>query len=235
MNYSLSNRGELMRIVLRLGGSVVASPVNTDLISRYVEVVQTLSKQKHELAVVVGGGTLAREFIAIAKKLSLGEKDQDEVAISISRIFAQLFLKKMSRSKENKIAITLEEVSNFLRKNQVVVMGGLKPGITTDTVAALVAQRINAQLIVKATNQDGIYNKDPKKHVDAFKIDNLSFDDLSKILEETKHKAGIHQIVDPEAIKILKKGNIPLIVVNGFNSNNILDAVIGKRIGTFIN
>lgn len=224
-----------MRIVLRLGGSVVASPVNTDLISRYVEVVQTLSKQKHELAVVVGGGALAREFIVIAKKLSLGEKDQDEVAISISRIFAQLFLKKMSQSKENKIAITLEEVSNFLRKNKVVVMGGLKPGITTDTVAALVAQRINAQLIVKATNQDGIYNKDPKKYVDAFKIDNLSFDDLSKILEETKHKAGIHQIVDPEAIKILKKGNIPLIVVNGFNPNNILDAVIGKRIGTFIN
>ncbi|KON33803.1 MAG: hypothetical protein AC479_03205 [miscellaneous Crenarchaeota group-6 archaeon AD8-1] len=224
-----------MRIVLRLGGSVVASPVNTDLISRYVEVVQTLSKQKHELAVVVGGGTLAREFIAIAKKLSLGEKDQDEVAISISRTFAQLFLKKMSRSKENKIAITLEEVSNFLRKNKVVVMGGLKPGITTDTVAALVAQRINAQLIVKATNQDGIYNKDPKKYVDALKIDNLSFDDLSKIFEETKHKAGIHQIVDPEAIKILKKGNIPLIVVNGFNPNNILDAVIGKRIGTFIN
>jgi len=224
-----------MRIVLRLGGSVVASPVNTDLISRYVEVVQTLSKQKHELAVVVGGGTLAREFIAIAKKLSLGEKDQDEVAISISRTFAQLFLKKMSRSKENKIAITLEEVSNFLRKNKVVVMGGLKPGITTDTVAALVAQRINAQLIVKATNQDGIYNKDPKKYVDALKIDNLSFDDLSKIFEETKHKAGIHQIVDPEAIKILKKGNIPLIVVNGFNPNNILDAVIGKKIGTFIN
>ena len=224
-----------MRIVLRLAGSVLASPVNTDLIRRYVEVVQTLSKQKHELAVVVGGGALAREFIDIAKKLSLGEKDQDEVAISISRIFAQLFLKKMSQSKENKIAITLEEVSNFLRKNKVVVMGGLKPGITTDTVAALVAQRINAQLIVKATNQDGIYNKDPKKYVNAFKIDNLSFDDLSKTLEETKHKAGIHQIVDPEAIKILKKGNIPLIVVNGFNPNNILDAVIGKRIGTFIN
>lgn len=223
-----------MRIVMRLGGSVIASPVNVDLISGYAEVVQTLRKQNHELVVIVGGGNLAREFIVIAKKLNLGEKDQDEVAISISRVFAQLFLKKVTKSKGNKIAITLKDVTKFLSEKKIIVMGGLKPGITTDTVAALVAQKINAQLIVKGTNQDGIYNKDPNKHHNAFKIDTLSFDELSEILQETKHKAGIHQIVDPEAVKILKNKNIPLIIVNGFNPMNILDAIQGKKIGTHI-
>lgn len=223
-----------MRIVLRLGGSVLASPVNTDLISRYAEVVQTLRKQNHEIVVIVGGGNLAREFINIAKKLNLREKDQDEIAISISRVFAQLFLKKVIQSKENKIALALEEVDSSLNNEKIIVMGGLRPGITTDTVAALVAQKINAKLIVKGTNQDGIYNKDPKKHNDAFKIDSLTFNELSEILQETKHRAGIHQIVDPEAVKILKNEKIPLIIVNGFNPRNILDAVIGKKIGTYI-
>ena len=64
-----------MRIVLRLGGSVIASPVNIDLMNRYAEVVLSLINQNHELVVIVGGGTLAREFIGIAKKLKLEEKD----------------------------------------------------------------------------------------------------------------------------------------------------------------
>jgi len=223
-----------MRIVLRLGGSVIASPVNIDLMNRYAEVVLSLINQNHELVVIVGGGTLAREFIGIAKKLKLEEKDQDEVAISISRVFAHLFLKMVTKTKENKIALTLEDVITSMNKRKIVVMGGLRPGITTDTVAALVAKKIQANLIVKGTNQDGVYSKDPKNHSDAVKIDELSFEDLSVILQETKHKAGIHQIVDSEAVKILKNENITLIIVNGFNPNNILVAVQGKKIGTHI-
>ena len=84
-----------MRVVLRIGGSVVASPVNADLISKYADILVALKRQGHEVAAVVGGGTLAREFIAIAKNLGLEEKAQDEIAISISRIFAQLLLKKL--------------------------------------------------------------------------------------------------------------------------------------------
>jgi uridylate kinase len=98
----------------------------------------------------------------------------------------------------------------------------------------LVAKKIQAKLIVKGTNQDGVYNKDPKKYCDAIKIDELSFEDLSEILQENKHKAGIHQIVDPEAVKLLKNENITLLIVNGFDPNNILLAVQGKKIGTKI-
>jgi uridylate kinase len=223
-----------MRIVLRIGGSVVASPVNTDLMSEYAEIVQAIKEQGHEVAVVVGGGALAREFITIAKKLGLEEHAQDEIAISVSRLFAQLFLKKLGGMGCEKVALTLDDAVNCLSTGKVIVMGGLKPGITTDAVAALVAERIKADLLVKGTDQDGVYNKDPRKHMDAVKLDHLSFNDLSKVFSESKHKAGIHQIVDPEAVKIMKRGRLKLIVVNGFKPVNMLTAVNGESVGTVV-
>ena len=224
-----------MRIVLRIGGSVVASPVNTDLLNKYGEMVQTLKGQGHEVAVVVGGGALAREFIGIAKKLGLEEQVQDEVAISVSRLFAQLFLKTLGGMGCGKVALTLDEAAECLSTGKIMVMGGLKPGITTDAVAALVAERGKADLLVKGTDQDGVYNKDPRKHSDAVKLDRLSFDELGEVFSESKHKAGIHQIIDPEAVKIMKRGRMKLIVVNGFKPENILAAVNSESVGTVIN
>ena len=60
-----------MRIVVRIGGSVVASPINTELMSKYAEIIKAIKQQGHEVAVVLGGGALAREFIGIAKNLGL--------------------------------------------------------------------------------------------------------------------------------------------------------------------
>ena len=93
--------------------------------------------------------------------------------------------------------------------------------MTTDSVAALLAERVNADLLVKGTDQDGVYNKDPRKHSDAVKLDRLSFDELASVFSESKHKAGIHQIIDPEAVKILKRQRVRLVVVNGFSPENI--------------
>jgi uridylate kinase len=224
----------MMRVVVRIGGSVVASPVNTELMSKYADLLKTLKKQGHEVAVVVGGGSLAREFIAIAKKLRLDEKAQDEIAISVSRLFAQLFLEKLGDMSGRKVALTLDDAAEFLSEGKIVLMGGLKPGITTDAVAALVAERVKADLLVKGTDQDGVYNKDPRKHADAVKLDRLSFDDLSNVFSEDKHKAGMHQVVDPEAVKVLKRKRIKLVVVNGFKPENILAAVKGESVGTVI-
>lgn len=223
-----------MRLVVRIGGSVVASPVNTELMSKYADLVKTVKTQGHEIAVVLGGGALAREFIKIAKDLGLEMQAQDEIAISCSRLFAQLFLKKLGSAGCNKVAITLDDVQTCLADSKIVVMGGLKPGITTDAVAALVAERINADLLVKGTDQEGVYDKDPRKHADAVKLDRLNFDDLSKVFEGSVHKAGIHQIIDPEAIKVLKRHRVKLIVVNGFRPENILAAVNGEKVGTVI-
>jgi len=224
-----------MRVVLRIGGSVVASPVNTELMSKYADLLRTLKEQSHEVAVVVGGGSLAREFIAIAKNLRLDEQAQDEIAISVSRLFAQLFLKKLGEMGCRKVALALDDAAECLSEGKIMVMGGLRPGITTDAVAALVAERIKADLLVKGTDQDGVYNKDPRKHANAVKLDYLSFDDLPNVFSESKHKAGMHQIIDPEAVKILKRERMKLVVVNGFKPENILAAVKGEKVGTVIN
>ncbi len=224
----------LMRLVVRIGGSVVASPVNTELMSKYVDLIKTVRAQGHEVAVVIGGGALAREFIGIAKDLGLDMQAQDEVAISVSRLYAQLFLKKLGDMGCSKVAITLDDAAQCLSEGKIVVMGGLKPGITTDAVAALVAERLNADLLVKGTDQDGVYNKDPRKHSDAVKLDHLGFDDLPRVFEHSEHKAGIHQIIDPEAVKALKRRRLKLIVVNGFKPENILAAVNGENVGTVI-
>ncbi len=223
-----------MRLVVRLGGSVVASPVNTELMGKYADLIKKVKAQGHEVAVVVGGGALAREFIGIAKELGLDMPGQDELAISVSRLYAQLFLKRIGEAGCSKVAVTLDDAAQCLGEDKIIVMGGLKPGITTDAVAALVAERLNADLLVKGTDQEGVYNKDPRKHPDAVKLDSLTFEDLSKIFEENTHKAGIHQIIDPEAIKVLKRHRVKLIVVNGFKPENILAAVNGEKVGTVI-
>jgi len=223
-----------MRIVVRIGGSVVANPINTELIAKYGDMIVLLKEQDHEIVVVVGGGALARQFIGFAKSLELDMIAQDEVAISCSRLFAQLFLKKLGGYGDSRVSTTLEEVVECLNRGRVGVMGGLKPGITTDTVATLVAEKIGADMLLKGSDQIGIYNKDPRKHPDAVKLDHLSFEELSEVFEQNQHKAGIHQIIDPEAVKILKAKRIKTVVVNGFDPKNIVAATQGKKVGTLI-
>jgi len=225
---------KIMRIVLRIGGSVVASPLNPSLISNYVDLLKDLRKKGHEVAVVVGGGTLAREFIKAAKDIGLDEKAQDEVAISISRLYAQLILRALGKLSCENVPLTVEDALEYLGQGKIVVMGGLKPGMTTDTVAALIAEKANADLLVKATDQEGVYDKDPKKYADAVKLEHLKFKDLSRVLAENKHKAGIHQIIDHEAIKILRRKKVKMVVLNGFKPENVLSAIKGERIGTLI-
>ena len=223
-----------MRIIIRVGGSIVASPVNTQLIGQYVELLKKLAKVKHEIVVVVGGGSLAREFIKYAKVLGLNESEQDMAAISVSRLIAQLFILKLDNVGSGTVSTSMEDLSKEWKRGKVVVMGGLKPGMTTDTVAALAAEKVKADLLVKASDQEGIYTKDPRKHKDAKKIDRLSFDDLKRLFELDRHEAGIHQIIDPEALKILRRSRTKTVVVSGFKPENVLLAIRGDRIGTVV-
>ena len=223
-----------MRIVVRIGGSVIASPPNPKLMRKYAEIVKELRGQGHEVAVVVGGGSLARNLISIVREMGLSEQEQDEVAISASRIFAQILAMGISGLAWRNVPKTVEEAAEVLAERGIVVMGGIKPGMTTDTVATLLASQIKADLIVKATDQEGVYTKDPRKHPDAVKLDEIRFEDLNGILTEDRHKAGIHQIIDPEAVKILLEKRIKTIVVNGFKPENLLKAVRGEKVGTII-
>jgi len=223
-----------VRIVLRIGGSVVASPVNPERIGEYADMMNALRTRRHQIVVVVGGGALAREFIGVAKSLGLNREAQDGIAIGVSRLFAQLLLRRIGSSGCEDVSLSVEDAVRCTCKDKVAVMGGLKPGMTTDAVAAMVAQALNADLLVKATDQEGIFDKDPKKHADAVKLDHLRFEDLTRVCVQNKHEAGIHQIVDPEAIKILKRTRIKFVVVNGFKPRSVLMAIKGNRIGTLV-
>ncbi|MGD6934430.1 MAG: UMP kinase [Candidatus Bathyarchaeia archaeon] len=224
----------MTRLVVRIGGSVVASPVNTDLMGKYADLIRQIKLQGHEVAVILGGGTLAREFIGIAKNLNLEPAAQDRIAISVSRLYAQLFMEKLGEFGWGKVATTLDEAAECFSQGKIVVMGGLKPGHTTDTVGALVAERLNADLLVKGTDQEGVYTKDPRKFSDAVKLDKMTFDDLSRVLENSEHKVGIHQVIDPMAIEVLKRSHMKVIVFNGFKPENLLLAAEGKNVGTLI-
>jgi len=223
-----------MRLVLRIGGSVVASPFDPTLLSDYAELLVRLRHEGHVVAAVVGGGSLAREMIRIAEEMGLKEPEQDEVAISVSRLAAQLLLLKLGKVGAGRVPVSIEEAAGLVKTGRVVVMGGLKPGMTTDAVAAMLADRIGADLLVKATDQDGIYTKDPKRYPDAKKLDVLSFDDLTRFFEKKRHEVGIHQILDPEAVRILRRRKTRTIVLNGFKPENVLLAVKGEEIGTLI-
>jgi uridylate kinase len=223
-----------MRMVVRIGGSVVASPPNPEIMSNYAGVLRELKEQGHELVVVVGGGSVARDFIRIARDMGLSEFDQDEVAIRVSRLFAELLAMRLGDLGLGGVPTSVDEAVQGLKTGKIVVMGGMTPGMTTDAVAAMVAERVRAELLVKATDQNGIYTKDPRIFPNAEKIDKLSFDDLFQFFEENKHKAGIHQVLDPEAVRILQKRRTKTVVVNGFKPKNILLAVRDKKVGTLI-
>jgi len=224
----------LMRLVIRVGGSVIASPFNPKLMNAYVKLLLDLKRQGHMVGAVIGGGSLSRELIKTARTMGLSEPAQDEVAISMSRVVAQLFVLKLGFHGTLTVPTNIEDAANLFGKSNIVVMGGLKPGMTTDAVAAMLAERVNADLLVKASNVDGIYTKDPNKYKDAEKLQSVRFNDLRGLFEKQKHEAGIHQVIDPEAIHILHKNKIKTVVVSGFKPENVLVAVKGEEVGTLI-
>ena len=223
-----------MKIIVRVGGSVVGSPLDASLINRYITLLKDFKNQGHKVAAVVGGGSLARDFIKVAACLGLKEQRRDWVAIHVSRLFAQLFVLGLGDAGYGTVPVTLDEAEKCMSSGKIVVMGGLRPGMTTDTVAALVGERVQADLLVKGSNVDGVYTKDPRKFCDAQKLDRLKFEDLVDLFDEKRHKAGINQVIDPEAVRILSKIRLKTVVVDGYDTANLVFAVEGRQVGTVI-
>jgi uridylate kinase len=223
-----------MKIIVRVGGSVVGSPLNASMINRYITLLTDWKNQGHQVAAVVGGGSLAREFIKVAAGLGLEEERRDWAAIHVSRLFAQLFTLDLGEAGCGTVPTSLDEAEACMNSGKIVVIGGLRPGMTTDTVAALVAERVGADLLVKGSNVNGIYTKDPRKFSDAKKLDKIRFEELASLFDEKKHKAGINQVIDPEAVRILTRIRLRTIVVDGYDTANLVFAVQGRQVGTVI-
>ena len=210
---------------------MLGSPPSAKTVNGYADVISDLNHEGHFVAVVVGGGGVARDYIKSASQMGLSPYQQDTVAIHASRLNARLVAMKLGGV--SSVPTSIDGMLQRLARNRVAVMGGLKPGITTDTVTALVAQRWRADLLVKASDQNGIYTEDPRVNKSARKLDRLTYEKMKQILGGS-HRPGIHSIVDPVAVNQLTEARIKLVVLNGADAKGVMKAVHGEKIGTVV-
>jgi len=220
-----------MKAVLRIGGSVLGSPPSAKVVNAYAGVIADLNFEGHSVAVVVGGGEVSREYIRSAAAMGLSTYQQDTVAIHASRLNARLVAMKLGGV--SSVPTSIDGMLQRLARNRVAVMGGLKPGITTDTVAAIVAAKWRADILVKASDQNGIYTEDPRVNKKAKKIDRLTYEKMKQILGGS-HRPGIHSIVDPVAVDQLVESRVKLVVLNGADPRGVIRAIHGEKIGTVV-
>ncbi|MEM1832129.1 MAG: UMP kinase, partial [Desulfurococcaceae archaeon] len=118
--------------------------------------------------------------------------------------------------------------------SKVVVLGGLQPGQSTNAVAAIVAEMINADLILNATDVDGIYDSNPKKNPQAKLLKEVHIKELEEMLSD-KELAGYYELFDRVGLNIVKRSKIPLVFLSVYNTENIRRAINGEEfVGTRI-
>jgi uridylate kinase len=214
-----------MKVVISVGGSILASPEpNLDYIRDFSGFLLRMKEEGHELKVVVGGGKVARQYIKAARDLGASEDYCDELGIMATRMNAMLLCAALGISK-----VVPKDFQDACT-SKIFVMGGIRPGQTTDAVAASLAAHCKADLLINATNVDGIYDSDPKKNPSAKKFGEISTQQLLEIAGR-EHRAGLTAIIDPIAAKIIHENKIKTIVVDGRKLDNIEKAIKGEDHG----
>lgn len=190
-----------------------------------------------EIAIVVGGGNIHRGVSGATSGMDRATSDyMGMMATVINCLALQDSLERKGIYTRVMSAIDMQEVAEpyirrravrHLEKKRVVIFaaGTGNPYFTTDTTAALRANEINANLIMKATKVDGIYDKDPMKFKDAVKFEKLSYIDV--LNKEIK-------VMDSTAITLCMDNNMDIIVFNMFEDGNIAKVVNGESVGTLV-
>ncbi len=222
-----------MKIVISIGGSVLAKDLKPERFKIFANVIKEIGKE-HTVFIVTGGGKAAREYIGAARQLGCDEATCDFIGIELTRLNARLLIAALGEASFYEPPLNYKEARNASSGGKIIVMGGVTPGQTTDAVSAVLAEYISADLLINATSIDGVYTSDPKKNKDAKKFDSMTPHQLIEIVLKTEMKAGANAPIDLLAAKIIERSNIKTIVLNGENPDNILDAVNGNYNGTVI-
>ncbi len=156
------------------------------------------------------------------------------IGITVTRLNARLLIAALGSAAYPVPPETQEDASVAALSSRIVVMGGTTPGHTTDAVAAILAEYVHADILIDATSTDGIYTKDPKKHPDAVKLDELSPARLIEIIAAERMEAGANLPLDILAAKIIERSGILTVVLDGRDPGQVIDAVNGKRVGTYL-
>ena len=217
-------------IVISLGGSqIIQDKVNLKYLQNFKKVLQKTNKK---FVVVTGGGTTARTYIKPLRDAGLKEFDQNTIGIECTRLNAHLV--KLLFGDRTKVPTTTAEVKKQLKKQKVVICGGLHRGTTSDGTSAEIAKYLKAEMFINITNVKGLYTKDPRKYKSAKFIPEISYDELwNKFLKKMKYKPGQHFIIDQTALKTLRKAKIQSAVVKSLK--DLEKCIKGKRFtGTII-
>jgi len=219
-------------IVLSLGGSVVLSDdVDHFFFDKLKTFIQKLSKE-YRVYLIIGGGKTARTYIDIGRKQGFSESELDCLGILSTRLNAS-FLSTLLSSSNKLIPESVDEAVQTT--DSIVVMGGTSPGHSTDFVGACIASKTNAKMYIIATNVDGVYDKDPRKHPDAKHLPEVSIDALLDEYGNSWNDAGKNMVIDGPALQQIKDFSIPTFVVDGRNINEINNIIKEKSFrGTII-
>ncbi|GCE64307.1 UMP kinase [cyanobiont of Ornithocercus magnificus] len=229
------------RALLKLSGEALMGNqkygIDPAIVRSIADDVASVVSGGTELAIVVGGGNIFRGLKGSAAGMERATADYvGMLATVMNAITLQDSLERAGVPTRVQTAIAMQEVAEpyirrkairHLEKGRVVVFGAGcgNPFFTTDTTAALRAAEINADVVLKATKVDGVYDRDPAKYPDAVRLDSLTFQQVlsSEIA-----------VMDSTAIALCKDNSIPIIVFDIFGPGNISRAMAGEPIGSRI-
>ena len=214
-----------MKVVLSLGGSMLFknNEINVEYVKKFLNVVKNF---KGSLALSVGGGTMAREYVEKAKKLGANNFEADEIAIEIVKANAKFIASIIPNAV---YCNNFNEANVMFNDGKIVVLGMATPGQTSDTTSVLFAEQMEADRWVNITNVDGVYDKNPKKYKSAKKFDIISHRELLDIAEiQDDRKPRENFVIDLLAAKILARSNIEGHVINGSDIEDVKNAINGK-------
>lgn len=221
-----------MKVVISLSGSFFEDATR---IKQIAEVLEEIAKS-YGLYIVTGGGKIARDRINIARALGANETICDYIGIAVTRVNAKLLISALRNAHPEPFSAYNEVAGAGLGEEaRISVMGGVSPGYTTDAVAAILAEYVNADLFIDVTSVDGVYDADPRRYPEAKKYDKLTAKELVALTAKEELKAGSRIVIDPVAAKIIERSGIKTIVIDGSNPRDIVNAVQGKHHGTAIN
>ncbi|MGZ3514512.1 MAG: UMP kinase [Thermodesulfobacteriota bacterium] len=233
------NRPRYKRILLKLSGEVLTGEgsygIDPAVIRSIAREVKEVKKLGVEIAIVIGGGNIFRGIAASARGMDRASADyMGMLATVMNGVALQDSLEKLHVQTRVQTAIEMREVAEpyirrrairHLEKGRVVIFAGGtgNPYFTTDTAASLRAMEIGADVILKATKVDGVYDADPMLHKGAHKYDELTYlDVLKKRLK----------VMDATAISLSMDNKVPIIVFNLKKKGNVKRVLLGEKVGT---
>lgn len=229
------------RILLKLSGESFSGDrhfgIDPSVVSRLASDIKIVHDLGVEVAVIIGGGNIMRGGEASKSGIDRASADyMGMLATVINALAMQDALEKIDVPTRVQTAIAMQAVAEpfirrrairHLEKGRVVILaaGTGNPYFSTDTAAALRALEIHAEAVLKATNVDGVYDRDPKLYPDAVKFDSIGFmDAISRGL----------RVMDLTAFTICKENDLPIIVFDITKPGTIKQVVLGEPIGTYI-